>query len=295
MRIGIDVGGTKIDAIILGDDTGVRKRVRRETVSGPDGVLCGIRAVVDDLLDGHDPAAQQVTHVGVGIPGVVDGARGMVMHAVNLDIHELDLASILAAALGTRVTVDNDVNAAATGAAHLIGGAAPLGYLNLGTGLAAGVVVDGHVWRGSRGGAGEIGHIPADPNGYACLCGQRGCLETVASGTALAKLWPSTSVLPAVDLFDAADRGDARARQVRGVLVHGVASAVRLLLLSTDVEDVVIGGGLSNLGERLLEPVRGVFVDWSARSPFLASLGIVDRVQLLPPGVPAAAVGAALL
>lgn len=127
------------------------------------------------------------------------------------------------------------------------------------------------------------------------MCGQRGCLETVASGTALARLWPVTAALPAIDLFDAADRGETRAREVRDRLVHGVASAVRLLLLSTDVERVVIGGGLSNLGERLLDPVRGVFHDWSARSPFLASLGIVDRVRLLPPGAPTAAVGAALL
>jgi predicted NBD/HSP70 family sugar kinase len=173
-----------------------------------------------------------------------------------------------------------------------------MAYLNLGTGLAAGLVIDGRLWRGARGAAGEIGHIPVDPNGVLCPCGQRGCLETVASGSAIARQWSSPGAadpIPARSLMAAADAGDAEAVAIRSLLVDNVAAAVRVLVLTVDVEIVMIGGGLSNLGEWLLDEVRRVLASWAEESPFLASLGLESRVLLVPAGFPAAAVGAALV
>src|SRR5690606_7005400 len=131
----------------------------------------------------------------------------------------------------------------------------------LGTGLAAGIVIGGRLWRGSRGTAGEIGHIPVDPAGPLCPCGQRGCLELMASGSAIARQWPTEHPQPAQHLFEAAAAGDALAVEVRRRLLESVASAVRVLVLAVDVDMVVIGGGLASLGAPLLEGVKSVLAE----------------------------------
>jgi predicted NBD/HSP70 family sugar kinase len=117
----------------------------------------------------------------------------------------------------------------------------------------------------------------------------------VASGSAIARLWPTEQPLPAVDLFDRAEAGDVRALLVREQFLTGVASAVRLLALTTDVDDVLIGGGLAALGDRLVDGVRRILGEWADESAFLASLDLPRRVQVIPRGFPAAAVGAALV
>jgi predicted NBD/HSP70 family sugar kinase len=235
--------------------------------------------------------------IGVGIPGTVDVSSGRVDHAVNLGVTGLELGLELSARLGRTVRVENDVNAAALGAFSLLGltGEQSMAYLNLGTGLAAGLVLGGRLWRGSRGVAGEIGHIPVDPAGPLCPCGQRGCLELMASGSAVARQWPTEDPKPVRALWTAADAGDALAVEVRARLVENVAAAVRLLVLTVDVDDVVIGGGLSSLGDELLADVREVLGDWAAGSEFLASLELPQRVDLVPGGANVAAVGAALI
>jgi predicted NBD/HSP70 family sugar kinase len=156
-------------------------------------------------------------------------------------------------------------------------------------------VLGGELWRGVSGVAGEIGHIPVDPAGPVCPCGQRGCLELYASGSAVARQWPSDDPLPVRALFDAAASGDAVAAAVRDRLLQGAAEAARLLVLTVDVDDVVIGGGISRLGEPLIAGVRGIIARWEADSPFVASLRLGERVRLLPPDFPAAAVGAAFV
>ena len=224
-------------------------------------------------------------------------STGRVSHAVNLGVDGLDLGADLSARLGREVRIDNDVNAAALGAFHLLEKPATysMAYLNLGTGLAAGIVLGGKLWRGSRGAAGEIGHIPVDPNGPECPCGQRGCLETVASGSAIARQWPSDDPKPARALFAAAASGDPLAIEVKQRLVENVAAAVRILVLTVDVDSVMIGGGLSSLGPVLLDDVRGVLATWERASPFLASIDLGRRVNIVPVDFPAAAVGAALV
>jgi predicted NBD/HSP70 family sugar kinase len=170
-----------------------------------------------------------------------------------------------------------------------------MAYLNLGTGLAAGIVADGRLWRGASGIAGEIGHIPVDPAGALCPCGQRGCLETVASGSGVARMWPTEDPLPARALFAAAAAGDPEAQAVTLTLAEGIAAAVRILVLTVDVDAVVIGGGLSHIGRPLLDAVEGVLSRWAESSPFLASLALAERVRVVPEGSPVAALGAALI
>ncbi|MFE5671224.1 ROK family protein [Agromyces sp. NPDC056523] len=300
MRLGIDIGGTKTAAVAIGEDGELSDQVRMPTGFGAEAVVETAMRTVERMsqLAGVEPHAFH--SIGIGIPGSVDSATGRVTHAVNLGLEGLDLGPRLAERLGVDVRVENDVKAAALGAHHLLGvadgiRAHSMAYLNLGTGLAAGIVLDGHLLRGRRGVAGEIGHIPVDPAGELCACGQRGCLETIASGSALAVLWPGSHRHPAVDLFDRAEAGDPAAVDVRNRFLTGVASAVRLLALTTDVDDIVIGGGLAGLGDRLLQGTRRVLADWAADSAFLASLDLPRRVQVIPRGFPAAAVGAALI
>jgi glucokinase len=304
MRIGLDIGGTKTDAVVIDEAGTVVERRRFATGRGPEQVVATAVRGVTELAALAGMAPHEVASIGVGIPGQVDRRAGRVQHAVNLDVEELELGRELSALIGAPVSVENDVKAAALGAFHLLSGdsatrdddsAQSMAYLNLGTGLAAGIVIGGRLWRGSRGTAGEIGHIVVDPAGVLCKCGQRGCLETVASGSAIARQWPTSHPIPPLDLFDRADQGNADARRVRGGVAQGVANAVRVLVLTVDVEDVVVGGGLTALGDRLRDDVVEVFAGWGERSPFMASLDLASRMRFIPDAFPAAAVGAALV
>lgn len=295
IRVGLDVGGTKIDAVAV-DATGeIIGRLRRESGWGAREVVANIVTAVRALAAESSFAVEDVESVGVGIPGLVDDAAGRVLHAVNLGVESLDLADLAGAQLGVPFSVENDVKAAALGAAVLRDIAGSMAYLNLGTGVAAGIVVDGRIWRGARGTAGEIGHLSVDPNGRVCGCGQRGCIETFCGGGALSRAWGRPGALPVRDILDAAELGDADAVVLRSDLFHGGAAAVRALVLSADVERVVIGGGLTSLGDRLEVGIRAALRQDAESSAFMRSLHLDERIEMLPAGSPAAAFGAALV
>ena len=232
----------------------------------------------------------------MGLPGLVDTEKGAVKHAVNLGLDGdwFFVGDLLGERLGVPVVVENDVNAASLGAAAL-SGADDLVYLSIGTGLAAGLVLDGRLRRGEHGAAGEIGHVPVDPGGALCQCGQHGCLETIASGSALAAAWPSGDVPPAQALFAAAQDGDPQAIAARDRFATGVASAIRVLSLAVDPRTIVLGGGVAQLGDPLRVAVAAALLDQAASSPFLASLDLAGRLRVVPADYPVAAVGAALL
>ncbi|HEX5857727.1 MAG TPA: ROK family protein [Microbacterium sp.] len=299
MRVGLDVGGTKTDAVAVSPSGEIVGRVRLATGWGPDAVVATVLGAVDALSRdaGIDP--HSISSIGVGIPGQVEPGSSRVMHAVNLGVDELDLAAAVEPQLGVPVRVENDVKAAALGADALraggAGGAGSMAFLNVGTGLAAGIVTGGELWRGARGTAGEVGHISIDPSGPLCRCGQRGCIEAFSGGAAIAARWGRPGSLPVRDVFDAADAGDPTAIALRAGLAHGIAAGVRVLVLTADVDAVVLGGGLTALGERLASDVRRELRSGAATSPFMRSLKLEERVELLPAGSPAAAFGAALV
>ncbi|MEV7618503.1 ROK family protein [Microbacterium sp. NPDC089321] len=295
VRIGLDVGGTKIAGIALAEDGTPLAGVRRPTGWGDAGVLDGTVAAVLELIGQLGVPIHRIRSVGIGIPGLVDAADGLVLHAVNLGVASLALASHIRDALGIPCFVENDVKAAALGAASLRQNADTMAYLNLGTGVAAGLIIGGRIWRGARGTAGEVGHLVVDPQGRLCGCGQRGCIETLCGGGALARAWGRGGDLPVRDILDAVDAGDTSAMVLRDDLFRGAAAAVRALVLSADVETVVIGGGLTALAPRIEAGIRGRLRDDAAHSPFLQSLRLDERIELLSPESPVAAIGAALL
>jgi predicted NBD/HSP70 family sugar kinase len=294
--VGLDVGGTKTDAVAVTPEGEIAARVRLPTGWGAEAVVHTVLDAVAGLALEPGLRGETFTSIGVGIPGQVAPGATRVLHAVNLGVDELDLAAAVEPALGgVRVRVENDVKAAALGAYALRGMPGSMAYLNLGTGVAAGYVFDGELWRGARGTAGEVGHVSVDPEGPRCKCGQRGCIEAFAGGAAIAERWARAGALPVRDVFDGADAGDALARSLRDGLARGVAAAVRVLVLAADVDVVVLGGGLTALGDRLIGDVRRELGASAAASPFLRSLRLEDRVELLPAGSPAAALGAALV
>jgi len=300
MRIGLDIGATKILGVVIAADGanavngGIVARARQDSVPGPDGILTAAMTVLGRLavmLDGALPS-----QIGIGIPGVVDRQRGAVRHAVNLGLggEWFPLAEQLAARTGATVVIENDLNAATWGA-HVLSGADDLAYLSLGTGLAAGFVLSGTLRRGVHGAAGEIGHVPVDPEGALCSCGLRGCLELRASGSALTAAWPAQGKVPPSEaLFNAAAAGNEAAIAARDRFAAGVAEAVRLLGLAVDPVVIIIGGGVAQVGEPLVQAVAQALRCQAAASPFLAALGLADRLRLLPGRPPVGAIGAAL-
>jgi glucokinase len=291
VRLGIDIGGTKTAALVLDDAGTVVAQASAPSGRGTTQTLATAVAVADRAV-AEVGGWGVVEHVGACMPGLVDPATGMARHAVNLGVSALDLAGGIEAATGRRPSIDNDVKAAALGADHVVRPDVPGGstaYLNVGTGLAAAIVHRGAVVRGAGGAAGEIGHLPVG-SGVPCTCGQDGCLETVASGSALARLWPR----PAGDLFPARAAGDERAVRVVETLAHGIALAVQVLVV-TGVELVVIGGGLARDRTELESAVRDDIDRRAVGSPFLRRLDLTTRFCLLDGEVPVAAIGAALL
>src|SRR5699024_931242 len=261
----------------------------------PAGVLAGLRTAYEQVRDQVGRASD--ISLGIGVPGVVSG--GVVAHAVNLglDSERLDLAAAARALGAARVVVENDVKAAAWGAAHWLrrtcgpGHGQDLALINVGTGLAAGLVLDGTLRRGSKGLAGEIGHLVTDRHGPPCPCGKRGCLELSASGGGLARRWPGS----AAELMSAAAAGDPAAVPVRDDLVAGLAQAVQIIVKTTDVAEVALAGGVITSTPALREAVLAELGARSAGSAFEQSLATTERIRWLPDDYPAGSVGAALL
>jgi glucokinase len=293
---GVDIGGTKTHAIAVTERGEIVAEVRRPTGFGAVAVVDSVVAVLEHVASMLGIDAAEFAGIGIGVPGAVEAVTGTVCHALNIGVERLELAESIRHRSGVFVTVENDVKAAALGAARQLNhSSGALAYLNLGTGLAAGLVLGGRLWRGGTGIAGEIGHIPIDPQGHLCACGQRGCLETTASGAAVARQWPTRDGSAINALLEAVENGDPAARRVLDRVADHVAIAVKVLVLTVDAESVVLGGGLSSAGDRLREQVAISLDRDSESSGFLASLRLSSRVGIVPDVESVGALGAALV
>ncbi len=313
--VGVDIGGTKTAILVCeasATEPGgtIRARLVAPTAVGsPERAADAIASLVAAALAEASAGPDDVAALGIGVPGRVDRETGHVRLAVNLDWHDLPLASRLEARLGIPTTIENDVRAAALGLhqRRLFGSATSLAFLAIGTGISAGVVLDGRLHRGALGLAGEIGHVIIDPVGARCACGNRGCFETVAAGPAIVRQtlagWAArrngnahgAAELPlpgAEAVFAAAGAGDEVARDVIETAGRAIAWGVHLLALAYDVERIVLGGGVSHAGEPFMAPIGRELDRYRATSPLAAEILRPDLVQLLPPGADAGAWGA---
>jgi fructokinase len=267
MRIGVDLGGTKIEAIALADSGDVVARLRVETPRTYDATIAAIGALVD-AVEQH--AGERGT-VGVGIPGAVVPDTGLVKNANSVWLIGRPLGRDLETALGRPVRVENDANCfaiseASDGAAQ---GARVVFGVILGTGVGGGIVIDGRCLDGVNLIAGEWGHnplpwmTPEEYPGPECYCGKRGCVEMFLSGPGFATAFVSgtgESASPS-EIVSRAESGDAPAMvavtRYHDRLARGLASVINLL----DPDVIVLGGGMSNMPE-LAESVSGRFANY---------------------------------
>ena len=299
IRIGVDIGGTKTEAVAIDVENNILHTMRRPTGHGNQELLRILFEVIEELRGAEVLDGYSVAGVGIGIPGTVDASTGHVSNAVNVGVAGLELGPLTHRELGLEVHVENDVNAAAVGAHHLLSDGEESkqrssAYLNLGTGLAAGFVSNGALVRGASGAAGEIGHLATGLHAERCPCGQTGCLELLASGSGIARQWNGEGPWPAVSLFEHAGAGHPQARTIQDRFFQATAMAIRILGLTYDPSTIYVGGGLNSLGQPLLSGIRQELARTDAQSPFLAGLALGQRVRLVPPGLPIGAVGAAI-
>ena len=299
---GIDIGGTKI-ALLIVDASGavLGRATHTSSVGDQDGAASAIAAVLDDALARASLSRHDLRAIGVGVPGRVDPLAGRVTLAVNLGWTDFALRAALEGTLGRPVVIENDARAAAIGLhrrrAHASTepqGVHDLAYLAVGTGIAAGLILDDRLHRGARGLAGEIGHVIVEPAGPRCACGQRGCLEAFASGPSVARRAREAGidVESAKDVYTAAATGDARAQDLVDDVGRRLAWAIHLLVLTYDVERVVVGGGVSHAGEPFERPLRRELERLRAASPQAGELLPADIVEVLAPEAEAGAWGA---
>jgi glucokinase len=278
LNLGIDLGGTEIKAVVLGDDGRVRWNTQVETLApeGRDAVLDRVVRLVDAAANAVAPT--RIEALGIAIPGVVNMEAGQIELLTNLtpDWNGFAVQAALADRTGLEVSLLNDVRAA-TLAEHTVG--AGQGYSSficvaVGTGIGGGLVLDNMLFLGSRGAAGEIGHVTVVPDGRRCNCGNYGCLETEAGGPAimraaqaaidggeeeLAILAGSRCPSP-LQIAQAAEGGSSTARAIFAHAGTMIGLALGGLICALNPQAIVVGGGVAKAGDLLLAPIRAEIV-----------------------------------
>lgn len=278
--LGIDIGGTKLAAgvVTLSGEVISQDRVPTLAAQGPDPVIDRLIALCRHVVELAGVAWSDIAAAGVGCGGPLDPNTGVIMEPPNLPGWiDIPLVQRLQDALGISVYLDNDANAAALGE-HRFGagqGVANMVYLTISTGIGGGIIIDNQLYQGQNGNAGEIGHMSVVFNGRECNCGSRGCLEAYASGTNIAarareavlagepsRLVELAGGLPDKingEVVDQAIRaGDPVATRIwdetMEILGAGIANVINIFNPSR----VVLGGGITNFGDRLFSPIRRI-------------------------------------
>ncbi len=307
LLIGVDVGGTKV----LAGEVAPDGRVLRTATHRTPGRRVSVTSLEDTLTAAVQEVADGRTPVGIGLAaaGFVDAAGERVMFAPHLPWAGEHVRRRLAERWGAPVTLDNDANCAAYAESRLgaARGAGSALMVTMGTGIGGALVLDGRVWRGAHGMAGEFGHMQVVPDGRACECGRHGCWEQYSSGNALVRLARARVTAEPTVLTDlcqgqpeqltgpmvtaAAEDGDLVARQAFASVGDWLGVGLAGLVAAFDPEVVVVGGGVSAAGDRLLDPARVAL----GRSLVGAAHRSVPEIRVARLGPAAGLVGAALL
>ncbi|MET0589708.1 MAG: ROK family glucokinase [Naasia sp.] len=273
--IGIDIGGTKIAGAVVDELGGIHAERRVPTpAADPSAIVDAVVRMVEELADGEEIAA-----VGAAAPGFIDAAQSVVYYAPNLAMRHEPFRERLEARLGRPLVIENDANAAGWaefrfGAGRLV---SDMVMLTIGTGVGGAIVHDDALFRGGFGAAGELGHMRLVPGGLPCGCGARGCIEQYGSGRALLRMAGEVADAGGIGLSLAGLRerdGGLTGEHVASLLIEedpGALAALRRLgrhlgeaaaSLSAilDPQMFVIGGGVAQAGELLLQPIREAYL-----------------------------------
>ncbi len=265
MIIGIDLGGTKIAGVLATPSGKILMDVQipTEARKGKKQVIKNIKKAIYMLIRSQKV---QIKAIGIGAPGPIIYEKGIVVGAPNLPgWKRINLKKILGEEFKVPVFVDNDANCAALAEAWF--GAAKFVkhfvYMTISTGIGGGIIIDKKLYRGAVGSAGEFGHMIIEPDGPKCSCGNRGCLESVASGSAIKKITGMNAI--AVEL--AARQGDKKSKVVIKKVGHYLAIGVANIINTLNPEMVIIGGGLSNMRELLMKPILKDYKKYTLKLP----------------------------
>lgn len=277
LRIGIDLGGTKIAAGLVDENRVLGPSVQEPTgLPKPAGELAeAVYRLSVRLLEEQGLTFQDIECVGIGIPGTVNKETDCIEYANNFGFENVPFLKMLKDRFPCPVYGENDAKAAAWGE-YLAGagrGSRSMTAVTLGTGVGGGIILNGRILEGDNGAAGELGHMVIHQNGRPCTCGRKGCLEAYASATALVNrageamehsaesmLWSlcggERSAVNGRMIFEASEKGDQTARQVLDGFTEDLAEGIANIINILQPEILCIGGGLSGAGEALLAPVR---------------------------------------
>ena len=306
-RIGIDLGGTNIAVGVVNEKYEI---VAHHSV--PTGASRPAAEVIGDMGDAVEAvlvkagvSIDQCESMGIGSPGNCDSERGVVARAYNLGWFDVPVCDMLQERFGIPVRLSNDANCAAL--AETVAGAAVgcenMVLITLGTGVGGGIIIDGKIYAGMRSAGAELGHMLLVLDGEPCTCGRRGCWETYASATALIRqakraaaehpesLLAQAGEITGLAVFQAADRGDSVAQAVIDRYCVYVAAGFTDLVNSLAPEMILLGGGISRQGERILAPIR----EYVANNCFGQKDGAIPVIRAAALGNEAGIIGAAAL
>lgn len=281
--LAVDIGGTKIITAIIADNGQMVAKDRCLTLAdeGPQAVIERLFSVIDNLLKRNNMEPSQLSGISLAAAGAIDSKRGLITVSPNLPgWHDVPLRYMVCERYGVDTFLVNDASAAALGE-HRFGagrGVSNLVLLTLGTGIGGGIIINGEMYLGTSGSAAELGHMVIDVNGPECGCGNRGCLEALASGTAIARdaisriskgeksslvkmVEGKTGDITAEKVGIAARNGDSLALDVLSQAAWYLGVGMVNLVNIFNPEMIVIGGGVAKLGELLLKPARQVVVE----------------------------------
>ena len=264
VRLGIDLGGTKVNlGVLTGDGVILGKR----KLAVPAGIGCeALMALVagecKGLLSGLGLSVRDVGFAGMGVPGSVDRDQSVVLHAPNLHFVHAPCADLMEGCCGLRPRLVQDSRAAAWGE-KCFGEAKDSSLLvciTLGTGIGCGIVYNGAIFHGALGTAGEVGHIPVTGDGWACSCGRFGCMESYASGTGIARMAAEHpefrgQALVSEQVFALAQNGNASAREIVRRAVNALGQALTAVINTLSPDALIFSGGMCTQRELYVDPL----------------------------------------
>ena len=282
MRIGIDLGGTTVKAALCAPDGTLLHKQSAPTPTGDAAGLCAaMKQLALGLCAAQGAAPEQITSIGIGVPGSFDKATCTLKFGTNLGMNNVCFADAFRPDFGCTVQLDNDANCAALGevTAGAAKGAKNMVMVTLGTGVGGGIIIGGKLYTGCNGIAGEVGHMVIRQGGECCGCGREGCLEAYASAASFVRfaeralaagrgslLQEHAGHLNAKMICDAVDAGDALACELFDEYCVNLSCGLANFINIFQPEAIVLGGGLAGYGEKLLAPLRRLTLPQTFRS-----------------------------
>lgn len=279
LYIGIDLGGTNISAGIADENGNILVKASTPTMNGRDSedILEDMAGLSRRLMEELNVTEKDIEAIGIGLPGIIDKQKGVSVYANNLNFNNVNIVEEMQKKINLPCYIENDANCAAIGenVCGVAYGSENLIYITIGTGVGAGIIINGKVFDGSFGGGGEAGHMVIVAEGEECTCGRKGCWEAYASASALrregriaAAKYPNSKIYDLVDgniklidaktVFDAADLGDEVAKDIIDRYIKYVAIGLVNLVNIFQPEAIIIGGGVCAQGDKVITPLKEI-------------------------------------